>query len=215
MPKQALIIGATGLIGSHLSNLLAESDAFSKVVTLTRRAAPHASPKVENIVVDFERLQDHAAQFQTEVFFSCLGTTRRQAGSLAAQRTVDVDYQLQAAKLAAQGGAQHYLLVSSSGADANSRSAYLKMKGELEQQVLQLPFPRISIFRPSLLLGERDHMRPAETFASWFLPLLCTLPGLRRYRPIQGAQVAEKMLQVSTTPGPARQGFTLDEIFPD
>ncbi|KUJ80267.1 short chain dehydrogenase [Microbulbifer flavimaris] len=215
MASEALIIGATGLIGTHLTNQLAGSAHFSKVVTLTRRPMPHPSPKVENTVVDFERLQDHAALFHADMLFSCLGTTRRQAGSLAAQRRVDVDYQLEAARLAARAGVEHYLLVSSSGANASSRNAYLKMKGELEDAVSRLPFPRISVFRPSLLLGDRDHVRVGEKLGSWILPAICALPGLRRYRPIRGAQVAEKMLQVSTEKGPAKQVFILDEVFPD
>jgi len=220
MGKKALIIGASGLVGRALTQQLAAADWIEEVTTLTRRPEPPAGPaahqhKVHNRVVDFERLADSAELFAGDLLFSCLGTTKRKAGSLAAQRRVDVDYQLQAARLAAQQGVQHYLLVSSSGANPHSRSAYLRMKGELEQQVLQLPFARISIFRPSLLLGARAELRPAEKLGSWLLPLLCALPGLRRYRPIPATRVAAKMVAVSARPGPAVQSFTLDELFRD
>ncbi|SHG07391.1 Uncharacterized conserved protein YbjT, contains NAD(P)-binding and DUF2867 domains [Microbulbifer donghaiensis] len=213
MTKKALIIGATGLIGRQLTDQLADADHIGEIVTLTRRPAPHPSARVRNEVENFERLPDFAQLFQADLMFSCLGTTRSQAGSLQAQRRVDVDYQLQAAQLAAEAGVAHYLLVSSSGANPNSSSAYLRMKGELEQAVMRLPFARISIFRPSLLLGDRAETRPAEKLGSWLLPLICTLPGLRRYRPIRGEQVAAKMVQVSNTPGPAVETFTLDELF--
>ncbi|WP_323843973.1 NAD(P)H-binding protein [Microbulbifer magnicolonia] len=213
MARKALVLGATGLIGGHLVNQLADAAHIGQVVTLTRRAAPHPAAKVRNEIVDFERLSDCASLFEGDLLFSCLGTTRSRAASLAKQRRVDVDYQLQAARLAAEAGVAHYLLVSSSGADPNSRSAYLRMKGELEREVLRLPFPRISIFRPSLLLGDRAEFRPAEWLGSRLLPLLCTLPGLRRYRPIRGEQVAARMVQVSNEPGPAVETFTLDEIF--
>ena len=213
MAKKALIIGATGLIGRHLTSLLAEADDIAAITTLTRRDAPHPSPKVHNQVVDFHRLQDFAAHFSGDLLFSCLGTTRSRAGSIEAQRNVDVDYQLEAARLAAAAGVQHYLLVSSSGANPKSASPYLKMKGELEQRVRQLPFARISIFRPSLLLGDRPELRPAERLGSWILPLVCKLPSLRRYRPIRGEQVAAKMLGVSRQPGPEFETFTLDELF--
>ncbi|WP_346839733.1 NAD-dependent epimerase/dehydratase family protein [Microbulbifer sp. SAOS-129_SWC] len=218
MGKRALVIGASGLVGRALTQQLAAADWIDEVVTLTRRPLAPAAPyphqdKVRNHVVDFDELERDPALFRGDLLYSCLGTTKRAAGSLAAQRRVDVDYQLQAARLAAQQGVAHYLLVSSSGANPDSRSAYLRMKGELEQQVLQLPFARISIFRPSLLLGKRDQWRPAEWLGSWLLPLLCTLPGLRRYRPIAAAQVAAKMVSVSAQDGPAVQSFTLDELF--
>ena len=213
MAKKALVIGATGLIGRALTDQLAAAEGISQVVTLTRREVPHPSPKVHNQIVDFARLEDVAGQFSGDLLFSCLGTTRKQAGSIAAQRQVDLDYQLHAAQIAAARGVAHYLLVSSSGANAHSRNPYLQMKGELEDAVLQLPFARISLFRPSLLLGERQELRIGEKLGSWILPLLCTLPGLRKYRPIRGAQVAAKMVAVSLSAGPARESFTLDEIF--
>jgi len=213
MPITAIVIGATGLVGQALVDQLAAADVTGQVVTLTRRPARHPSAKVHNQVVAFDHLEEYTAAFAGDLLFSCLGTTRKQAGSIAAQRIVDVEYQYMAAQLAAAQGVRHYLLVSSSGANAESGNAYLRMKGELEQRVQSLSFARISIFQPSLLLGERAEPRPAEKLWSWILPPLCTLPGLRRFRPIRAEQVAAKMLQVSETPGPSLEWFRLDEIF--
>ena len=142
-----------------------------------------------------------------------MGTTRKQAGSIAAQRKVDLDYQYRAAQLAAERGVGHYLLVSSSGANPKSANPYLQMKGELEEKVQQLPFERISIFQPSLLLGKRPEVRLGEKLGALLLPVLCTLPGLRRYRPIRGEEVAAKMVRVSRQPGASREWFKLDELF--
>ena len=96
----------------------------------------------------------------------------------------------------------------------SSNNPYLKMKGELEQRVLQLPIARISIFQPSVLMGARAQTRAPEQLAGLALGSLRWIPGLRRYRPIRGEQVAEKMMQVSAAPGPAREWFRLDEVFP-
>lgn len=213
MDSRAIVIGATGLVGRALTDQLAEADHIAQVITLTRRPAEHASARVDNHVVDFDRLENHGDLFKADLLFSCLGTTRKQAGSLAAQRQVDVDYQYLAAQLAAANGVGHYLLVSSSGADRDSNNPYLQMKGELEDRIRGLSFARISIFQPSLLLGSRTDFRPAEKLASWFLPSLCRLPGLRRFRPITGAEVAAKLVQVSQKSGPGRELFRLDEIF--
>jgi uncharacterized protein YbjT (DUF2867 family) len=213
MGKTAIVVGATGLVGQALTDQLGEADYFSEVVTLTRRPAPHSSPKVDNRVGNFDLLEDNAELFAVDLLFSCLGTTRKQAGSIAAQRKVDLDYQFRAAQLAADHGVRHYLLVSASGANAKSNNPYLRMKGELEEKVLALPFARITIFQPSLLLGKRQKFRMGERAGALMLPILCTIPGLRRYRPIRGEAVAAKMVQVSRQPGPSREWFRLDQIF--
>ena len=213
MSKTAIVIGATGLVGRALVDQLDEADYIGKIITLTRRSSPHPSPKVFNQVVDFDHLEDHASFFSADYLFSCLGTTLKQAGSVDAQRKVDLEYQFKAAQLAADNGVEHYLLVSSSGANDQSNNAYLKMKGELEQRVKALPFKRISIFQPSLLLGQRADFRLAEKIGSWLMPVLCVVPGLRRFRPITGEQVAEKMVLVSQQPGRSMELFCLDDIF--
>jgi len=213
MGKVAIVIGATGLIGRALVDQLLEADDISKVITLTRRENTHLSAKFFNYVIDFEHLDNYAELFTGDVLFSCLGTTIKQAGSSAAQRKVDLDYQFKAAQLAANNGVEHYLLVSSSGANEDSYSAYLKMKGELEREVKALPFKRISIFQPSLLLGQRTNIRFGEKLGGWLMIALCIIPGLRRFRPITGKQVATKMVMTSQQLGQAINCYRLDDIF--
>lgn len=213
MGKTAIVIGATGLVGRALVDQLADAQHISQIITLTRRPAGHSSAKVFNQVVNFDALDAFAGSFHGDLLFSCLGTTRKQAGSVAAQQRVDLDYQLHAAKLAANQGVAHYLLVSSASANAKSKNAYLKMKGVLEEQVTSLPFERISIFQPSLLLGQRADFRFGEKIGSWVMPALCVIPGLRRFRPITGEQVAARMVLASQQAGPSRERFRLDEMF--
>lgn len=210
--KKALVLGATGLIGKHLTAELAADNGIDEVVAMTRRPVQYGNDKIKNLVVDFNALAQSADAIKGDILFSCLGTTLKQAGSVEAQRKVDLDYQLDVARIASDNGVAHYLLVSSSGANAESRSAYFAMKGQLEAKVLALPFSRISIFRPSLLLGQRDKFRVAESLASYIAPAICKLPGLQRYRPITGADVARKMLQVSNSHGDARETYTLEEV---
>lgn len=209
MNKTAIVIGATGLVGRAVVEQLVQVEKIDKIITLTRRPSHHDSNKVFNQVVDFECLDDYSIFFTGDFLFSCLGTTLKQAGSIEAQRKVDLEYQYKAAQLALKNGVEHYLLVSSSGANAKSRNQYLKMKGELEQKVKSLPFAQISIFQPSLLLGQREQVRIGEKLGSWLLPMLAIIPGLRRYRPITGKQVAEKMVEVSLQ----IKYFRLDDIF--
>jgi len=213
MSKVAIVIGATGLVGSALVKQLIAADHISHIITLTRSPANDDDAKVTNHVVDFEDPESYANYVKGELLFSCMGTTLKQAGSVEAQRKVDLDYQFDVAKVAAEQGVKHYLLVSSSGANQASKQAYLKMKGELEHLVKSLPFQRISIFQPSLLVGPRPRFRWGEKAASLFLPLICLLPWFKRYKPISGEQVAAKMCQVSAQSGHAIKYFCLDEIF--
>jgi len=115
------------LVGSALVDHLADADHIDKVITFTRRSVRHSSIKVFNQVVDFDRLEDFASLFSSDYLFSCLGTTRKQAGSIESQRRVDLDYQFSAAKLAANNGVHHYLLVSSSGANENSNKGAIRI----------------------------------------------------------------------------------------
>jgi uncharacterized protein YbjT (DUF2867 family) len=213
MKKTALVVGATGLVGQSLIAHLATADHIEKVIAITRRPVTYSYSNVINIVVDFENLENYSSAFMGDFLFSCLGSTVKQAGSIAAQRRVDLDYQFKAAQLAANNGVSHYLLVSSYGADANSKNAYLKMKGELEEKVKALAFKRISIFQPSLLMGKRANMRTGEKIAEYVLPIICMLPFLRRFRPISGNEVAKKMVLVSQQADEHLKKYTLDEVF--
>lgn len=210
----AIVLGATGLVGRSVVDQLIAHPDFAKVISITRRPIPYSSQKVQNVVVDFDDLKASAHAFKGDCLFSCLGTTKKSAGSIAAQRKVDVDYQLEVAQIAAENGVPHYLLVSSASADEASSFAYNSMKGFLEEKVKRLPFKRVSIFQPSLLVGERSETRTAEKLASWVLPVVCALPGLGKYRPISGDEVALKMIQVSLKSGTGIEVFTLDQVFP-
>jgi len=208
---RSIILGATGLVGGALTQTLAADQGFARPVTLTRK--PAWQDISDNHVIDFDRLSAAADYFVGDILFSCLGTTRRRAGSLAAQRRVDVDYQLQAAEIAKAQGVKHYCLVSSSGADATSKNPYLQMKGALEEHITNLGFDRVTILQPSLLLGPRDHLRVGEKIGSFILPLLTLVPPLRAYRPIPGETVAKKLAARAAEAGPAYEVLRLDEIF--
>ena len=211
--KTAIVLGATGLVGQKLVDRLAKEQQIEKVVAVTRRPVEYASSKIVNEVIDFENIDQYINIFRGDIIFSCLGTTVKQAGTIQKQREVDVEYQYKAAKLSSENEVNHYILVSSSAANEESTSPYLKMKGELEKKVSALPFKRISILQPSLLKGERDSFRLGESIANGLLAILCKLPFLKRYRPISGDEVAKKMVSVSLSSGKGKQIYQLDELF--
>ena len=123
-------------------------------------------------MVDFEKLDDYVSAFKDyDVGFCCLGTTRRKAGAEGFVR-VDRDYVLKSAELAKAGGCKHFNLMSSKGADKSSNFLYLQIKGEIEDRVEELNFDRYSIFRPGVLLCDRQESRPGEWLTRKFFGFL-------------------------------------------
>jgi uncharacterized protein YbjT (DUF2867 family) len=195
--KTALIIGSTGLTGSHLLEQLLASNYYGRVVALVRRPLEQQHPKLASVVFDFE--QPDAALVQCDDVFCCLGTTLKKAGSKEAQYRIDHNYPLLIGRLAKQQGATQYILVSSVGADAGSGNFYLRTKGELERDLEALGFDTFISLRPSFLLGERQETRLGERIGIAVAGLLSPLMvgGLRKYRGVEAAQVASTMIRLA------------------
>ncbi len=212
--KTAIVLGATGLVGRHLVAQLVDAPHISKVIIITRRPIALSSDKLVVYQLNFDTINEYGNRFAGDILFSCLGTTRNKAGSIAAQRKVDLALQYQCAQIAFNQGVSELFLVSSSGANSESQNAYLQMKGELEEKIGDLGFNTLNIFQPSLLLGERKEFRAGERIASAMLPLLCKIPALSKYRPIHAAEVARKMVQVSRMDSDGVNIYRLDDVFP-
>ncbi|XP_068248417.1 oxidoreductase HTATIP2-like [Palaemon carinicauda] len=161
----ALVLGASGEVGKALLQELLKNVAFSRIILVGRRKLDIENEKVENRIVDFEKLDDHKEAFQgAQVGYCCLGTTRGKAGAKGFVR-VDRDYVTESAKLLKDGGCSHFHLISSQGANKNSNFLYTKTKGETEELVKEINFPHLSIYRPALLLCDRGESRPLEKIA--------------------------------------------------
>lgn len=199
MTRTALLAGATGLVGSHVLELLLADDAWSRVITVGRRTTSQRHDKLEQRVVDLGAIEALADLPHADEVFCCLGTTIKQAGSQQAFRRVDYDFVVGLARAGVRVGATQFLLVSAIGADAGSRVFYSRVKGEAEAAVRKLPYRAIQIFRPSLLLGERAAFRLGERIAMVGAPLLqlFLVSRLRRYRPIHASDVARAMVRIA------------------
>lgn len=197
--RTALILGATGLVGGHCLKLLLEDAAYGKVIAPGRRKMPMEHAKLEQHVIDFDRLDEAADLFKATDVFCCLGTTIKKAGSQAAFYKIDFTYVYESAKLAQENGAQQFLLVSALGADTGSRIFYNRVKGEVEAAVSSLPFRGVQIFRPSLLLGQRDEFRRGEQIAERAAKIFSFIfvGPLKKYRPIHARYVARAMVRIA------------------
>lgn len=163
----AFVIGYTGEIGKVLVKELDEVKAFKRVVLVGRRQT-NITQKLgagfEERVVDFDNLDDYKEAFAgCEFGFNTLGTTRAKSGAQGFVK-VDHDYVLKTAEIAKASGCKHFLHTSSQGSDKNSSLLYTRTKGQAEESLKVIHFDRLSIFRPGILLCDREESRPSESF---------------------------------------------------
>ena len=210
--KTALVLGATGLIGGLLTDLLLEDPEYSQVTLLVRRKINRAHPNLRQEVIDFDA--PDAGKVRGDDVFCCLGTTNKVAGSREAFYKVDCTYPYEMARLALANGANQFLIVTAMGADAHSSIFYNRVKGEVEEKIAGLGYPTCCIFRPSLLLGERKEFRLGEKVGGALARVLGGLMagGLRKYKPIQASKVAAAMLIIASHQLKGRHVFESDRL---
>lgn len=193
--KSVILAGATGLVGNEILKILLENDQFDPITVLTRRPLPDHESLIQ-LQVNFNNLNDHKELIRGDIVIIALGTTLKKAGSKEAFYKVDYTYCYEVARLARENDAHHLLLITSMGADDNSRIYYSRVKGELETAVQKLRYPAVSIFRPSLLLGARQEFRLREEIGKVFGGLLSFLMPAK-YKPIHAQTVARAMVNTA------------------
>jgi uncharacterized protein YbjT (DUF2867 family) len=193
--KTAALIGATGLIGGELLNLLLKDDYFQTVKIIIRRPFNLVHPRLEKKLVDFNDNDSLlVALDNTDIVFCTVGTTQKKVnGDQDAYRKVDYDIPVHAARFCKMVGCSLFVLVSAVGANSKSKNFYLKLKGEVEDQIGKLGIDSVHIMRPSMLIGARNEFRLGEKIGT---PLMKAFSFLlpSKYKPIQAADVAKAMV---------------------
>jgi uncharacterized protein YbjT (DUF2867 family) len=203
----ALVAGATGLVGRDLVRLLADDAGYDRIRVVARRPPRDTLPRVETILLDFDRLEDYADHLVATHVFCALGTTRKQAGSRQRFRQVDLEYPLRLARVTRDHGARHFSLVSAIGAHPRSRIFYNRVKGQAEEAVRHVGFPSGTILRPSVLGGQRDQPRPAERLAQSLMRL-----APARWRTVDALDVARAAVRLAGQEHPGWRIVESDEI---
>lgn len=196
--RSAIVVGATGLVGSTLVKQLCESDEYVAVTVIARRALDYSHPKLVVRIKEFDALAESDMEFAHEIF-CCLGTTIKKAGSREVFEKIDVEYPVQIAAMAKNRGIQHMIVISAMGANEKSFAYYNRVKGKMEKELIDIDLPQLSIVRPSLLVGNRSELRVGEKIGAAVLavfnPLL--IGPLKRYRSIKAEQVALAMIVIA------------------
>ncbi len=170
------MLGATGAVGGHVLAEVLGSPVFAAVTTLGRR--PAALPPA--VVVAPDKLAQHVVDVATSDSYRqylpghsdaicTLGVGDPAKLPREEVWRIEVDYVVAFASACRKAGVERFSLMTSVGSDPSSRSYFLKMKGTLEEQVKALGFPRLRIFRPSMILTPENRygLSQAVTLSVW------------------------------------------------
>ena len=197
--KTALIFGSSGLIGGQLLKILIETNNYNKIKLFVRSAPEINDPKIEIIETDFNNLENHKEDIKGDDCFFCIGTTKQNAPDKNEYRRIEYNIPVEVAQIAKLNLVNSFLYVSSGFADPKNSGAYLRNKGEVEEGLKKLNFPKLGIMRPSILLGNRKENRVGEKIGTFVMKMFSPLflGGLKKTKPIHSEKVAKAMLIVA------------------
>ncbi len=211
--KHVALIGATGLIGGYLLENLLEDESITSIKVILRRAVTFKHPKIETKIINFSNEEQFSNAIKGSDFvFSTIGTTNKKVkGNKEAYRKIDYDITVNAAKFAEKYGCEQFAFVSSLGANSSSSNFYLKLKGQIEDDIQNLNINSILIFRPSFLMGDRKEFRFGELLGIIFMkPFSFLLPS--EIKPIEASDVAKAMLAATKKKLKGCRVFHFEEI---
>lgn len=208
MSKTAILLGATGLTGTHLLQILLNDPAFSKIKVFARKQTRYSHPKLEEHIVNVLQLDEQANHFTGDVVFCCIGTTKAKTPDKQRYRDIDHGIPVEAAKLAKANGIGQFIVISALGADVQSKIFYNRLKGEMERDVLAQGILQTNILRPSLIVGNRTERRTGENISKHMMQFLdFAIP--KRYKFIEAKVIAQAMVRL------AKQGYPEKVILSD
>ena len=196
--KTALIFGSSGLVGGHLLSLIIKNNNYNKIKLFTRSETIISNSQIEIIKIDFNNLENHRDSIIGDDCFFCIGTTRKNTPDKNEYINVEYNIPVEVAKIAKENSVNSFTYVSSLGANPNASGLYLKNKGQAEEALKELNFPKLSIMRPSILLGNRTENRIGEKIGIFIMKSFSPffLGKMRKYKPIKVENVAKAMINV-------------------
>ncbi len=211
MGRTAIVAGTTGLIGRRLVHYLLAGPGYEKVKILVRKAVGLAHPKLEEVIVNWDKLEAFAPSLTGNDVYCCLGTTMNKAKDKVTYRRIDLEYPLALAGITRQRGATFYGLVSSMGADVKSSIFYSRLKAETEEAIASVGFDSYHIARPSMLLGDRSERRIGESIGKAMMKVFDpVIPG--RMKAIDAGRVAKALVHYALRGDSGRHTHLSDEL---
>jgi uncharacterized protein YbjT (DUF2867 family) len=212
---RAIIIGASGLVGSNLIEKLLSDPSIDTVISFARKSQSRTHPKLSEVIAPtLDDLEKYSDRLQGDLYFCCIGSTIKKAKTEENFKKVDLDAVIKFAEMAKKNHAKSFVVVSSMGADRRSYFFYNRVKGEMENQLTSLGLFSVVIFRPSLLIGIREEKRFAESIGiRIFHALDYILPSsLSRKMGTDVEHLAQRMVEVAKQKKPGVQIILASEI---
>ena len=197
--KTAILFGATGLVGSHLLNLLVNSIEYDKIKIFSRKEIKISNPKIDTFIIDFKELEKNKDDITGDDCFYVIGTTRKVTPQKKDYIDVELNLPVKISKIAKNNNVKSFIYVSSGGANANSRNLYLQNKGKAEKEIIDLSFEFTAIIQPSLLLGNRKENRIVEKIVKFIFKILSFIfiGKLRPFKAIHATNVAKAIMHIT------------------
>ena len=193
MSKTAIILGATGLTGSHLLQLLLDDERYARIIVFGRKTCGVSNANLTEHIVNVLHLENQQELFQADEVFCCIGTTKAKTPNKDIYTKIDYGIPTAAAKLCKENGIETFMVISALGAKKKSKIFYNRVKGKMEEAVLGLNIKNTYILQPSLIVGNRDEKRSGEKVAAFFMKIFGFLVP-KKYKIIKAETIAEAML---------------------
>ena len=189
MPHHAVVLGASGAVGSALVRELLASSYWRTVTIFVRRPTTvfDALPGADKLVTHVSDLEEIESESAIELTigregiggpmsaFCTLGVGQPRKVSRATFHHVDVEIASAFARGCRVAGVRDFSLLTAAGANPRSRVTYARVKGEIESAVRALQFARTSFFRPSLLVTRELRYGLQDRIAQWSIPKISPL----------------------------------------
>ena len=194
--KTAIILGATGLTGGKLLQLLLNDPNYAKIKLFSRSSLGISNPKIEEYLGDMFTLNDCKEKFTGDEVFCCIGTTKAKTPDKDVYRKIDFGIPVKAAELCKENGIESIIIISALGANSQSTIFYTRTKGEMEDTVLKLQIPKTYLLQPSLIGGKREERRMGEWVFKQMMKVanLVMAGPLKKYKTIHPKTIAKAMV---------------------
>lgn len=173
----AMVLGATGNVGGHIVELLVKSPLSKRVVAVTRRKAiAFAVPKLSEVVVNMDRLEEEVAPHAQgiDIALAAFGVGKG-SGKMSDEevRRIEIAYPQAFCRAAKAAGARVCGVMTAAGANPQARMNYAKIIGEKEKVIESLKFNFLGLYRPAVILGNSNTPRVLNYIMpqlDWALP---------------------------------------------
>lgn len=194
--KTAIVLGATGLTGVYLLQILLRDERYVKIRLYSRKSIGFSHPKLEENLINLLHLERYKDHFLADEVFCCIGTTKAKTPDAGMYRKIDFGIPVSAANICRESGVKTFLVISALGANSKSAVNYNRIKGEMEETVLNFGIPNTYILQPSLIGGKREEKRIGEWAAKQFMKVFnfMLVGPMEKYRSIDPEVMATAMV---------------------